>query len=293
LRSSDALGKADRRLSVTLIDVLPEKEEEFLALSIRFEALLIRKEYGRAETIRDEAQPLRFYAVRHWSDVDAAEKCHSDPEAQALTAQLHQLARVTHVVNGVRRADTSARLLKEDRRAQLEADRRSGFDRRRPAAARQEGERRVGVERRLGPRRLRDRPPEVTIDLVAAARRAREHADAAFSNFKVGAALEAADGSVIAGCNIENATYGLTICAERVAMFKALSDGHRAFTRIAIVADTESPTPPCGACRQILWEFGGNLEIQLANLKELKGVHHLQELLPLPFDARLLRTLEP
>ena len=124
--------------------------------------------------------------------------------------------------------------------------------------------------------------------LVEAARRARAHAVAAFSNFKVGAALEAADGSVITGCNVENATYGLTICAERVAMFKALSDGHRAFTRIAIVADTEAPTPPCGACRQILWEFGGDLEIVLANLTDEQGRHQLKDLLPLPFDARLL-----
>jgi len=124
--------------------------------------------------------------------------------------------------------------------------------------------------------------------LVEAARRARTHAVAAFSTFKVGAALEAADGSVITGCNVENATYGLTICAERVAMFKALSDGHRAFTRIAIVADTEAPTPPCGACRQILWEFGGDLEIVLANLTDEKGRHQLKDLLPLPFYARLL-----
>ena len=93
---------------------------------------------------------------------------------------------------------------------------------------------------------------------------------------------------MITGCNIENATYGLTICAERVAMFKAISDGHRAFIRIAIVADTAAPTPPCGACRQILWEFGGNLEIQLANLTEDKGAYRLKDLLPLPFDARLL-----
>jgi cytidine deaminase len=123
---------------------------------------------------------------------------------------------------------------------------------------------------------------------VTAARAAREHAVARFSGFKVGAALETADGRVITGCNVENATYGLTICAERVAMFKALSEGHRAFTRIAIVADTEAPTPPCGACRQILWEFGGDLEILLANLHEEKGTHRLGELLPLPFDARLL-----
>jgi cytidine deaminase len=150
-----------------------------------------------------------------------------------------------------------------DRRRRIEPDRRTGFD-----------------------RRVKDGEGEV--DLVAAARRAREHADAAFSHFKVGAALETGDGAVITGCNIENATYGLTICAERVAMFKAISEGHRVFTRIAIVADTEAPTPPCGACRQILWEFGGNLEIQLANLQEEKGTYMLKDLLPLPFDARLL-----
>ena len=125
-------------------------------------------------------------------------------------------------------------------------------------------------------------------DLIAAARQARQHAHAAYSNFKVGAALETADGVVVTGCNIENATYGLTICAERVAMFKALSEGHRHFTRIAIVADTGAPTPPCGACRQILWEFGGDLDVTLANLTEITGLHTLKDLLPLPFDARLL-----
>ena len=124
--------------------------------------------------------------------------------------------------------------------------------------------------------------------LVDAARRAREHAVADFSKFKVGAALETADGTIVSGCNVENATYGLTICAERVAMFKALSEGHRSFSRIAIVANTDDPTPPCGACRQILWEFGGDLEIILANLTDEKGVHRLRDLLPLPFDARLL-----
>ena len=124
--------------------------------------------------------------------------------------------------------------------------------------------------------------------LLDAARRARENAHAAFSHFKVGAALETADGTIVTGCNVENATYGLTICAERVAMFKAISDGHRTFTRMAIVADTEAPTPPCGACRQILWEFAGKLEIWLGNLREAKGAYRLADLLPLPFDARLL-----
>lgn len=124
--------------------------------------------------------------------------------------------------------------------------------------------------------------------LVAAARDARERALAPFSDFKVGAALETEDGSVITGCNIENATYGLTLCAERVAMFKALSDGHRRFVRIAVVADTEAPTSPCGPCRQILWEFGGDLEVILANLHELTGRHRMGELLPVPFDGRML-----
>jgi len=124
--------------------------------------------------------------------------------------------------------------------------------------------------------------------LLMLARSARLHAHAPFSKFQVGAALESADGQVITGCNVENATYGLTICAERVAMFKAISEGHRRFTRIAIVAATDAPTPPCGACRQILWELGGDLEIILGNLTAEKGVFRLAELLPHPFDARLL-----
>jgi cytidine deaminase len=128
-----------------------------------------------------------------------------------------------------------------------------------------------------------------TAPLIAAARRARRHARADYSHFKVGAALETSDGTIVTGCNIENATYGLTLCAERVAMFKAISDGHRRFRRIAVVADTAAPTPPCGPCRQILWEFAGDIDVILANLRAEKGRHRLSELLPLPFDARLLR----
>ena len=124
--------------------------------------------------------------------------------------------------------------------------------------------------------------------LVTAARRARRHACAAYSGFKVGAALETTTGLIITGCNVENATYGLTVCAERIAMFKALSEGHRTFRRVVVVADTEAPTPPCGACRQILWEFGGDLEVILANLRRETGRHQLKDLLPMPFDARLL-----
>ena len=125
-------------------------------------------------------------------------------------------------------------------------------------------------------------------ELVAAARRARRHAHARFSGFKVGAALETADGTIVTGCNVENASYGLTICAERVAMFKALSEGHRRFRRVAVVADTQAPTPPCGACRQILWEFGGDLEVVIANLRRELARHQLADLFPLPFDGRLL-----
>jgi cytidine deaminase len=273
-----------RRLSVSLVDVAPGRDPEFRTLSTSFEAILIRKEYGHMEMVRDEAIPSRYYALRYWTDAHAAERCHADAEVQALTAKLYQVARVTHIVNGVRRRDAT-QLLLDERRAHVDGDRRSGFDRRVKTLGRAEGDRRKG-DRRLGPRRVRERSGE--IDLIAAARRARENADAAFSHFKVGAALETGDGTIVTGCNIENATYGLTICAERVAMFKALSEGHRVFTRIAIVADTEAPTPPCGACRQILWEFGGNLAIELANLTEPKGQHRLKDLLPLPFDARLL-----
>jgi len=124
--------------------------------------------------------------------------------------------------------------------------------------------------------------------LVAAARAARRRAVAPYSGFKVGAALETADGTIVSGCNIENATYGLTVCAERVAMFTALAAGHRHFRRVAVVAGTAAPTPPCGACRQILWEFGGDLEVTLASLRKVTGRHRLSDLLPLPFDNRLL-----
>ena len=124
--------------------------------------------------------------------------------------------------------------------------------------------------------------------LIAAARRARRHAIADFSGFAVGAALETQGGDIITGCNVENATFGLTMCAERVALFKALSEGHRAFRRVAVVSDTVSPTPPCGACRQLLWEFGGNVEVIMANLAREIARGPLESLLPLPFSRRLL-----
>ena len=125
-------------------------------------------------------------------------------------------------------------------------------------------------------------------DLAAAAVAAREHAHAPFSKFKVGAALEDESGRVYTGSNVENATYGLTICAERVAVFKAISEGARKFKRIAVAADTDVLTPPCGACRQILWEFCGNAELILTNLHGKTETIRLKDLFPRPFDASFL-----
>jgi cytidine deaminase len=125
-------------------------------------------------------------------------------------------------------------------------------------------------------------------DLVRAAKSARLNACAAHSGFKVGAAIETRKGKVFSGCNIENATYGLTVCAERVAIWKALSEGESAFKRIVIVADTEDLTPPCGACRQIIWEYCGGIEVILANLKGDRATYRMSELFPEPFDGRFL-----
>jgi cytidine deaminase len=125
-------------------------------------------------------------------------------------------------------------------------------------------------------------------ELVSAAREARLRAIAPYSKFKVGAALRLASGEIVTGCNVENASYGLTMCAERVALLKALSDGHRDFTMIAVVADTSDPTPPCGPCRQLLWEYCGDIPVVLANLTDIRAHHTLGALLPHPFDGRLL-----
>src|SRR5689334_24400135 len=121
--------------------------------------------------------------------------------------------------------------------------------------------------------------------LVDAACAVRANAFAPFSKFQVGAAIEDTDGRIYTGCNVENATYGLTICAERVAIFKAISEGVRTFRRVAVAADTESLTPPCGACRQILWEFCGDVEVLLVNPRGRVESHRLKDLLPKAFDV--------
>jgi cytidine deaminase len=124
--------------------------------------------------------------------------------------------------------------------------------------------------------------------LINAARTAREHAHAPHSNFRVGAAVRAKSGRIFSGCNIENSTYGLTLCAERVAIFKAISEGERGFDAVAVVTDTDALTPPCGACRQIIWEFCGDAEVVLANLKSKTEHHRMAALFPKPFDKSFL-----
>ena len=121
--------------------------------------------------------------------------------------------------------------------------------------------------------------------LISAARQARENAHAPYSNFRVGAALRAASGRIFGGCNVENATYGLTVCAERIAIFKAISEGERGFDAIAVVTDTDRLTPPCGACRQLIWEFCGDVPVILANLNGKTEVIPMRELYPKPFDS--------
>ena len=124
--------------------------------------------------------------------------------------------------------------------------------------------------------------------LLTAALAARANAFAAYSKFRVGSALEDTDGRIHTGCNIENASYGLTVCAERIAVFKAVSEGVRQFRRIAIAADTETLTPPCGACRQILWEFCGDIEVILVNPRGKTETFQLKDLFPKPFDVSYL-----
>ncbi|MEO6588850.1 MAG: cytidine deaminase [Pyrinomonadaceae bacterium] len=126
-------------------------------------------------------------------------------------------------------------------------------------------------------------------DLTETAKKAREKAHAPFSNFKVGAAVRTKSGKIFTGCNIENASYGLTMCAERVAVFKAISEGESEFEEIAVVADTDELTPPCGPCRQIIWEFCGDSPVTMASLKGEAETMQMSELLPRAFDIKFLK----
>ena len=125
--------------------------------------------------------------------------------------------------------------------------------------------------------------------LIEKATKVREIAYAPFSKFKVGAALETEEGEIFTGCNVESASYGLTVCAERVAIWKAVSEGRMNFKTIAVVVDTEELTPPCGVCRQIIWEFCHDIPVILANLKGKSEVIQMRELLPRAFDTKFLK----
>ena len=272
-------------VSVVALEIAAGKESEFLELAGQMQGLVRRKGYGTNQLLRDGEHPRRYYDIRVWRSAEAAAQAESDRDIGMLRHSLAQYIHSTPLVDiawAVGIGLTSAGPWQERR---VKSDRRVA-DRRLQNLPFVGEERRSGFDRRIGPRRAGE--PTVRVDIVQAARIARERALASFSGFKVGAAIESADGRIITGVNIENSTYGLTMCAERVALFKALSEGHRTFTRIAIVADTAQPTTPCGACRQLLWEFAGDLEVVLADLRAVKSRHQLQDLLPHPFDARFI-----
>ena len=298
-------------VSVVALEVTDGKEREFLALTGQLQALVRNKGYGTNQLLQDGSHPRRYYDVQIWRTAAAAAQAEEDNDISGLRRDLAKHLHSTPLVDvawAVEVGLTAAGPWQERRRL---TDRRVRGVRRTPSVAFSGPEKRVG-DRRAGPRRVVDRGG-ITFatalgksfdvaqdrsfgaaqgrsqpDIVHAARAAREQAMAAFSDFKVGAAIETTDGQIITGCNIENSTYGLTMCAERVAIFKALSEGHRSFRRIAVVADTSQTTSPCGACRQILWEFAGNIEIILADLEAIKTTHQMKELLPHPFDARFI-----
>ncbi len=125
---------------------------------------------------------------------------------------------------------------------------------------------------------------DIPRDLVDRATRVRDNAVAEFSKFKVGAALRTDGGDIFTGCNVENATLGLTVCAERVALWKALSEGARAFTEIVVVTAADKPTPPCGACRQLIWEFCGDIPVHMVSTKGMTDTMKMSELFPRAFD---------
>ena len=270
-------------VSVVAIEIAPGKETEFLTLAGQMQGLVRRKGYGTNQLLRDGEHPGRYYDIRIWRNAEAAAQAEGDREIDELRRSLGEHLQSTPLVDvawAVEVGLASAGPWQERR----VSDRRASADRRVHTIAFIGTDRRLGFDRRLGPQRA----SEPARNIVDAARIARDRAQADFSDFKVGAAIETTSGRIITGCNIENSTYGLTMCAERLAIFKAISDGHKSFRRIVVVADTSQPTTPCGACRQILWELAGNLEIILADLHGIKSRHQLKDLLPHPFDARFI-----
>jgi cytidine deaminase len=272
-------------VSVVALEISQGKESEFLSLTGQMQALVRRKGYGTNQLLRDGEHPRRYYDIRIWRNADAAAKAESDGEIETLRQGLAKHLSATPLVDVAWAVEIGLASAGPWQERRVVRDRRTSSDRRVQNIAFNANDRRQGFDRRNGPRRL---SADAQPDVVQAARIARERALAHFSDFKVGAALETAEGRIITGCNVENSTYGLTMCAERLAMFKAVSEGHRSFRRLAVVADTTQPTTPCGACRQILWELAGDLEVILADLQGVKSRHQLKDLLPHPFDARFI-----
>ena len=284
-------------VSVVALEVSDGKERDFLALTGRLQALVREKGYGTNQLLQDGSHPRRYYDIRIWRNADAAAKAEGDGDINDLRRGLEKYLHSTPLVDVAWAVEVGLAAAGPWQERRQLADRRTAGERRAVRASFNGSDQRAGRERRTGFRRgselvsLRFGAASSSTShasLVHAARIVRERAMAAFSEFKVGAALETADGRIITGCNIENSTYGLTMCAERVAIFKAVSEGYRSFKRIVVVADTTQPTSPCGACRQILWEFAGNIEVILADLENIKTTHMLKDLLPHPFDARFI-----
>ncbi|HUP40483.1 MAG TPA: cytidine deaminase [Vicinamibacterales bacterium] len=287
-------------VSVVALEITDGQEREFLGLTGQLQALVRNKGYGTNQLLQDGSHPRRYYDIRIWRNADAASKAEADIELNALRRDMAKHLQSTPLVDVAWAVEVGLAAAGPWQERRQVTDRRAVGERHVGSMSFSGPERRV-TERRAGPRPMIEPVPitfpdaaegnqgrSVRPTVVHAARVARERAIAAFSEFKVGAALETVEGRIITGCNIENSTYGLTMCAERVAIFKALSDGHRAFKRIAIVADTAQTTSPCGACRQMLWEFAGDIEVILADLTSIKTTHQLKDLLPHPFDARFI-----
>ena len=285
-------------VSVVALEVSDGRESEFLALTGRMQALVRNKGYGTNQLLQDGSHPRRYYDIRIWRSADAASKAEVDIEINVLRRDMAKHLQSTPLVDVAWAVEVGLAAAGPWQERRQLTDRRGNGDRRTNSSASYSGPEKRVADRRSGPRRMVEplsipfsdsaQGRSLKSNAVDAARIARERAMAAFSDFKVGAALETTDGRLITGCNIENSTYGLTMCAERVALFKALSEGHRSFTRIAIVADTTQTTSPCGACRQMLREFAGDIEVILADLKGIKTTHQLKDLLPHPFDARFI-----
>ena len=284
-------------VSVVALEITDGLEREFLALTGRLQALVRNKGYGTNQLLQDGSHPRRYYDIRIWRNADAASRAEVDNEINTLRRDMAKHLQSTPLVDVAWAVEVGLAAAGPWQERRTVDDRRVSGDRRSRSVSFSGPERRVG-DRRSGPRRSAEpltatfgdgvQGRSLQVSAVQAARIARERAIAAFSDFKVGAALETIDGRIVTGCNIENSTYGLTMCAERVAIFKALSEGHRSFRRIAIVADTSQATSPCGACRQMLWEFAGDIEVILADLHDVKTTHRLKDLLPHPFDARFI-----